>query len=81
MGKSAKFTRGGNKKRVNIGRQESKAKAHQLAASGHSKPKKDAHKAPKLAQERRVALKKAVRQQAIVKMAGKPQQASTPTQQ
>jgi hypothetical protein len=79
MGKSAKLTRGGNKKRVNVGRQEAKAKAHQLAttASGHS-TKKAAHKArasaPKreVMLERKVALKKAVKQQTIVKMAAKP---------
>ena len=76
MGKSAKLTRGGNKKRVNVGRQEAKIKAHQLANAAPTA--KDAHKArpaaPKAANEKRVALKKAVKQAgAIVKMAPKPQ--------
>jgi hypothetical protein len=78
MGKSAKLTRGGNKKRVNVGRQEAKAKAHQLAAAHNTA--KDAHKArptaPKAAHEKRVAIiKKAVKKQTIVKMAAKPQPA------
>lgn len=75
MGKSAKLTRGGNKKRVNVGRQEAKLKALQAAYEKDAKAnaKKDGTSAPKASNKKLVAEKlRAQSQVSAVKMAPKP---------
>lgn len=82
MGKSAKLTRGGNKKRVNVGRQEAKLKAQ--GGKQHT-ASKDALKAPAESAKKSVeSVKKVIsetlKQQkgSIVKMAPKPQKDKKP---
>lgn len=81
MGKSAKLTRGGNKKRVNVGRQEAKLKAQ--GAKPHTSNKhatkavaEDAKRTSKFAKKQEISQKlKVVKNNAIVKMAPKPKTA------
>ena len=81
MGKSAKLTRGGNKKRVNVGRQEAKlkaqgAKVHTGTKHATKAASDDAKRTSKLAKKHEMSQKlKVVKNNAIVKMAPKPAKA------
>lgn len=72
MGKSAKISRGGNKRRQNIGRQKAKEKAHSKDGKDKS-AKKETSAAPKKLDKKIVADKlRANSQVSAVKMAQKP---------
>lgn len=78
MGHSAKLTRGGNKKRVNVGRQEAKAREYAAKASKEeggsamaSKPSA-AGKSQTARQALSAQLKKVAKTQNVIKMAAKP---------
>jgi hypothetical protein len=72
MGKSAKLTRGGNKKRVNVGRQEAKLKAQGAKTHVHDKTaKKESADGPKSRKAISTTLKSLAGQKSAVKMAPK----------
>lgn len=74
MGKSAKLTRGGNKKRVNVGRQEAKLKAQGAKTHVQDKTaKKDVAEGPKSRKSISTTLKSLPK--SAVKMAPKTQKA------
>lgn len=84
MGKAAKITRGGNKKRVNPGRAEAKQKA--LGAKSHTLSAKEAadfrtslkKKSQAIAGELRQKASKAYQQQSVVRMAPRPSNKNAP---